>query len=51
MNMMFLRSELGCKATREGAIAATYLRSQGHDLAATLPGRPFTNKDRLRPGS
>ena len=42
--MMFLRTEPGCKATREGAIAATYLRSQGHSLVATLPGRPFTKQ-------
>ncbi len=50
--MMFLRTELGCKATREGAVAAAYLRSQGHfSLVATLPGRPATNQDRTRPGS
>jgi hypothetical protein len=49
--MMFLRTDFGCKATREGAAAAAYLRSQGHGLVATLPGRPSTNKDWIRPGS
>ncbi len=49
--MMFLRTDFGCKATREGAAAAAYLRSQGHSLVATLPGRPSTNKDWIRPGS
>jgi hypothetical protein len=52
MNMMFLRTELGGKATREGASAAAYLCSQGHfGLVVTLPGRPSTNKDWIRPGS
>ena len=49
--MMFLRTEPGCKATRESAIAAAYVRSQGHSLVATLPGRPFANKDWIGPGS
>jgi hypothetical protein len=50
--MMFLRTELGGKATRERAGAAAYLRSQKDlGLVATLPGRPFTNEDRIRPGS
>jgi hypothetical protein len=50
--MMFLRTELGCKATRESAIAAAYLRSQGHfGLGATLAGRPSNTKDWIRPGS
>lgn len=50
--MMFQRRDNGCKATRESAIAAAYLRSQGHfSLVAALPGRPSTNKDRIRPGS
>jgi hypothetical protein len=50
--MMFLRTDFGCKATREGAAAAAYLRSQGHfSLVARLPGRPSTNKDWIRPGS
>jgi hypothetical protein len=50
--MMFLRTELGCKATREGAIAAAYLRSQGHfSLVATPTGRPSMNKDWIRPDS
>jgi len=50
--MMFLLTELGCKATRESAGAAGYLRSQGHfSLVATFPGRPSANKDRTRPGS
>lgn len=49
--MMFLRTDFGCKATREGAAAAAYLRSQVHSLVATLPGRPSTNKDWIRPGS
>ncbi len=49
--MMFLRTDFSCKATREGAAAAAYLRSQGHILVATLPGRPSNNKDWIRPGS
>ena len=50
--MMFLRTELGCKATREGAAAATYLRSQGHfSLVVTQPGRPSINEDWIKPGS
>jgi hypothetical protein len=50
--MMFLRRELGSKATREGANAAAYLRSQGQfSLVAKLPGRPSANKDWNRPGS
>ncbi len=49
--MMFLRTDLGGKATREGAIAAAYLRSQGLCPVATMPGRPFANKDWTRPGS
>jgi hypothetical protein len=52
IRMMFLRTELGGKATRESAIAAAYLRSQRHfALVATLPGRPSTNEDWIRPGS
>ena len=49
--MMFLRTEPGCKATRESAISAAYVRSQAHSLVATLPGRTFPNKDWIRPGS
>jgi len=48
---MFMRTELGCKATRESVVAAAYLRSQGHDSLSTLPGRPFKNEDRTKPGS
>jgi len=52
MSMMFLRTDFSCEATREGAIAAAYLRSQGHfSVAATLPGRPSTDEDWIRPGS
>ena len=50
--MMFLRTKPGCDATREGASAAAYLRSQGHfGLVVTLPGRPSSNEDWIRPGS
>ncbi len=49
--MMFLRTDYGCEARRDGATAAAYLRSQGHSLVVTLPGRPFSNKDWIRPGS
>jgi hypothetical protein len=51
IDMMFLRTDFGCKATREGATAAAYLRSLGHSLVATQPGRPSTNKDWIGPGS
>ncbi|MGZ5918140.1 MAG: hypothetical protein ACXWJ4_12660 [Methyloceanibacter sp.] len=42
-----MRTELGCKATREGASAAAYLRSQGHfSFVGSLP-----NTDWIKPGS
>jgi hypothetical protein len=51
-SMMTLRQELGCKARRESAIAATCLRSPGHfSLVTTLPGRPSNGKDWIKPGS
>jgi len=53
ISMMFLRTEPGCRATRESAAAAAYVRSQEihMGLVATLPGRTFPNKDWIRPGS
>jgi hypothetical protein len=50
-SMMTMRQELGCKATRESAIAATCLRSQGHFSLVTQPRRPSNGKDRTTPGS
>jgi len=50
--MMFLRTDIGCRATRKRAIAAAGLRLQGlFSVAATLPGCPSAKKDRIRPGS
>jgi len=50
--MMTLWTELGGKAKRESAVAAAYVRSQGHFCPRpTLLGRPSTNSDRSAPGS
>ncbi len=52
--MMTLWTELGGKAKREGAVAAAYVRSQGHFCSRpTLLGRPALhgNSDRIVPGS
>jgi hypothetical protein len=51
-SMLTLQTDFGCEAKREGAIAAAYLRSQGHlGFRTTLPGRPSTNSDWRGPGS
>jgi hypothetical protein len=52
--MMTLRTRLGGKAKRESAVAAAYVRSQGHlCLRPTLFGRPsfHGNSDWSAPGS